>query len=77
VSTATTLQAGRGWGTSLLVGAIGLISGGFLDGLLAALFGGATSAPGWARALVGLVDQVAQGQAKPTMQPNDPEKTQP
>jgi hypothetical protein len=72
VSTVTTLQAGKSWGTSLLVGAIGLISGGFLDGLLAALFGGATSAPGWARALVALVDQVGGVQAKAPMQPNAP-----
>ncbi len=58
VTDVTAMQSGMAWAPALLSGAIGLVVSGFFDGLLAAIFGSAASAPSWARAIVMVIDDL-------------------
>lgn len=50
-------QGGQSWGTAALTGFVTAGSTGFLDGLLTAIFNHG-NAPGWARAIVFIVDDI-------------------
>lgn len=50
------LQAHQAVQTAAIAGFVGLVASGFFDGLLAAMFGSAANAPGWAKWLVGVID---------------------
>lgn len=68
IAVVAALQAGKSGGEAALAGATVAASTGFLDGLLTAIFGKPADAPGWAKAIVFLFDDVAgsgQGQAPP------------
>jgi hypothetical protein len=58
VTTATAMEAGQAIGPALLVGGVGLVASGVFDGILAACFGKPENAPGWAKAIVMIIDDI-------------------
>jgi hypothetical protein len=61
ISTVGTIEAGKPVASALLAGVVGLITSGFLDGLVAAIFGSPANAPAWAKAIVMILDDVVEG----------------
>lgn len=61
VTSDSALMQGKSTGASVLLGVVGFVGGGFLDGMVSAVFGDATKAPTWAKAIVFLVDDVVGG----------------
>lgn len=56
------LMGGKSWGPAVLLGVVGFVSGGFLDGMASACFGGdPAKVPTWAKFLTGLIDDVFGG----------------
>lgn len=54
-------EGGASIGMSVLAGFGGFVAAGAMDGLLVAIWGDAASAPGWAKALVWVVDDIESG----------------
>jgi hypothetical protein len=61
IVTVTARDGGSSWSAAIIVGFVGLVGGGFFDGLAVALFGSTSAAPAWARWLVWSVDSLASG----------------
>ena len=55
------MMKGSTLAASLPLGFLGLVAGGFFDGLLAAIFGAPANAPTWAKFLVGIIDDIEGG----------------
>lgn len=77
ITVGSTRNAGQPWTTSLLAGAMAAAATGFLDGLLAAIFGKPENAPTWARWIVGVFDELEGGGKAPPAPPADALKVPP
>ena len=55
------MQGGSTLTAALPAGFLGLVGGGFFDGLVAAIFGSPANAPMWAKFIVGIIDDVSGG----------------